>query len=80
MARNEQDREDLMREAGALVDRCEIQVEFLTEVVVVGFRRDDSVSFFFGQTKSTNSTHVISFGEGMTAEHLSNRSTVDSFE
>ena len=51
MARQEEDREDLMREAVALVDRCEIQVEFLTEVVVVGFRRDDSVSFFFGQNE-----------------------------
>ncbi len=48
MAREEQDREDLMREATALVERVEIRVAYETENVIVGFRRDGSPSFFFG--------------------------------
>lgn len=51
MARQEEEREDLMREAIALVDRCEIQVEFLKDALVVGFRKDGAISFFFGQNE-----------------------------
>jgi hypothetical protein len=49
MAREESDREDLIREATALVERIEYEVAFLDETVVVGFRRDGAISFFFGQ-------------------------------
>jgi len=46
--RHEQDREDLMAEAKALVERAEWRVLGLAEPVTVGFRRDGSVSFYFG--------------------------------
>ena len=48
MAREEQDREDLMREATALVERVELRVPHDAETVVVGFRRIGGASFFFG--------------------------------
>jgi hypothetical protein len=48
MAREEQDREDLMREATALVERIELRLPQETEPVVVGFRRAGGASFFFG--------------------------------
>ncbi len=48
MARQESDREDLLREATALVERAELQVAGEREPVTVGFRRDGSLSVFFG--------------------------------
>lgn len=48
MARHEEDREDLMREATALVERAELLLAGEREPVVVGFRRDGSASVFFG--------------------------------
>jgi len=46
--RHEQDREDLMAEAKALVERAEWDVPGFAEPVTIGFRRDGSVSFYFG--------------------------------
>jgi hypothetical protein len=48
MALRESDREDLLREATALVERAELTIEGDEEPIVVGFRRDSSASFFFG--------------------------------
>jgi hypothetical protein len=48
MARDEQDREDLLAEATALVERAELAIAEDAESVVVGFRRDGSPSVFFG--------------------------------
>ena len=48
MSRRETDREDLLREATALVERVEIRVPGEDEPVVAGFRRDGSLSVFFG--------------------------------
>jgi len=48
MAREEVNREDLLREATALVERAELKVAGFEEPVVVGFRRDGSASFYFG--------------------------------
>ncbi len=48
MARQESDREDLLREATALVQRAEFQLAGEPEPVVAGFRRDGSFSLFFG--------------------------------
>ena len=48
MARRESDREDLLREATALVERAELTIEGFDEPIVVGFRRDGSASFYFG--------------------------------
>jgi len=48
MSRSEADREDLLREATALVERTELQLPGYEEPVVVGFRRDGAASFFFG--------------------------------
>ena len=49
MARQEDDREDLLREATGLVDRVELVASFCDEPIVVGFRRNSAVSLFFGQ-------------------------------
>jgi hypothetical protein len=48
MAREEHDREDLLREATAMVERASLRVGFFAEPVFVGFRRDGAVSFYFG--------------------------------
>ncbi len=48
MARHEQDREDLLREATALVERAEVKLASQQDSVVVGYRRDGSLSIFFG--------------------------------
>lgn len=48
MARQESDREDLLREATALVERAELAVAGEHEPVTVGFRKDGSLSVFFG--------------------------------
>ncbi|MEZ6056096.1 MAG: hypothetical protein R3C01_05260 [Planctomycetaceae bacterium] len=48
MATDEQDREDLMKEATALTRRGEWLVPDELETVIAGFRRDDSLSLYFG--------------------------------
>lgn len=48
MAQHEQDREDLLREATALVQRVELRVEGFAEPVIVGFRRGGEASAYFG--------------------------------
>ena len=48
MSRRESDREDLLREATALVQRAELSIPGYTEPVVVGFRRDGAASIYFG--------------------------------
>jgi hypothetical protein len=48
MARQPQDREDLMAEATALVERIEFELPGHAEPVVAGFRISDCASFFFG--------------------------------
>lgn len=50
MARHESDREDLLREATALVERIELARggQSDSEPIVAGFRRDGSLSIYFG--------------------------------
>ena len=48
MARQESDREDLLREATALVERAELNVAGESDPVTVGFRRDGSLNVYFG--------------------------------
>lgn len=48
MARQEDDREDLLAEATALVERVELCSPKFTVPVVVGFRSQGAVSFYFG--------------------------------
>jgi hypothetical protein len=51
MARIESDREDLLREATALVERVElswVDDEGSTSTLVAGFRKDGALSLFFG--------------------------------
>lgn len=48
MARQESDREDLLREATALVQRAEFQLPGEPEPFVAGFRRDGSFSLYCG--------------------------------
>lgn len=49
MARHEEDREDLIREAVALPDRVELQVPSFEEPVTIGFRPNSAISIFVGQ-------------------------------
>ena len=51
MARNEDDKEDLMREASALIERIEISTEINAAgmIVTAGYRRDASLSLYFNQ-------------------------------
>jgi hypothetical protein len=48
MAREEQNREDLLRDATVLVERAEFTAPGFDEPIVAGFRRDGSISFYFG--------------------------------
>src|SRR5262245_26728992 len=52
MAREESEREDLLREATAFVDRIELALPSASRAtsahVVAGFRRDGGLSIFFG--------------------------------
>lgn len=50
MPREESQREDLLREATALVERVELRLNDDAEHLVAGFRRDGSASFFFGES------------------------------
>lgn len=50
MSRQESEREDLLREATALVERVELRLPKQPDSIVAGFRRDGSASFFFGQS------------------------------
>ena len=52
MAREEQDREDLLREASALVERAEVALADGATRVVLGFRRDGCASFYFGSERA----------------------------
>jgi hypothetical protein len=47
--RIERDREDLLRDATALVERIELAVDGFDEHVVVGFRDSGAASVYFGQ-------------------------------
>ncbi len=49
MARHESEREDLLAEARALVDRAEYQVPGQEHVLVAGFRTNGALSLFFGE-------------------------------
>ena len=51
MAKQQQNKEDILREATALVNRIEIKFSresVSKESVFIGFRRDGAISFFFG--------------------------------
>jgi len=58
VAREEQDREDLLGEATALVDRLELRLPGVADAVVVGFRAGGAASFFLGPEP------VIQFNNG----------------
>ena len=49
MARNEVDREDLIREAVALPERVELQLPGFAELITIGFRVTSAMSVFIGQ-------------------------------
>ncbi len=51
MARQEHDREDLLAEAKALVERAAIRVHGQDHETVVGFRPDGSVSFYLSPAR-----------------------------
>jgi hypothetical protein len=48
VARHESDRDDLLREATALVQRVELKIPDCQQPIVAGFRRGGAVSVFFG--------------------------------
>jgi hypothetical protein len=49
MAREEQPREDLLREAVALVERAELKPDDGSPSIVMGFRAGGEISFFIGE-------------------------------
>ncbi len=49
MARNESDREDLIREAVALTNRAEFQLNGVEGVITAGYRSNEALSLFFDQ-------------------------------
>ncbi len=51
MARDRHDREDLLAEAKALVERIALRSAGFDAEIVVGFRSDHSASFYFGQDR-----------------------------
>jgi len=57
MARHEHNREDLLRDATALVERIELKVDAFDEPVFVGFRDNGCGSVYFGQD------HVLHFDQ-----------------
>jgi hypothetical protein len=52
MARQEHEREDLLAEATALVERVEIAISGCRDHVVMGFRADGCGSVYFGQDEA----------------------------
>lgn len=52
MARQEQDREDLLAQGTALVERASLRVKGQDVEIIVGFRRDGGASFYFGATRA----------------------------
>jgi hypothetical protein len=61
MALEESDREDLLREATALVERAELTLPGKDEPWIVGFRRDGCGSLYAGQNTALhfNSAHEL---------------------
>jgi hypothetical protein len=49
MARETHPREDLLRDATALVERVRLRIEGEIEPVLIGFRRDGGASVYFGE-------------------------------
>lgn len=49
MARQEQPREDLLAEATALVERCELELDGDSQHIVLGFRAGGAASIYFGE-------------------------------
>jgi hypothetical protein len=49
MARIEEDREDLMRDATALVRRMEIQIDGQEDPIFIGYKRSDYLSIYLSQ-------------------------------
>ena len=47
MARNEEDREDLMKEATALIRRVELKMDDQEELIFAGFKRSGNLSIYF---------------------------------
>ncbi len=65
MAREESDREDLLREATALVPRMEIASRAFPEPITVGFRRGTrAASLYFGQDPVFHFTSVGALRRG----------------
>ncbi len=61
MARDESDREDLLAEATALVERVELRLRDFADSLVAGFRKDGGLSLFFGADPvfQFNSAHEL---------------------
>ena len=51
MPRQQHDREDLLREATALVERISLRLSGHDKEIVVGFRRDGSASIYWGGSR-----------------------------
>src|SRR5690606_17718245 len=60
MARREEDREDLLAEAKALVERVELSAAGFEDSIVAGFRSKGALSIYFGADPAV---HFTSAGE-----------------
>lgn len=49
MAKEQSDREDIMREATALTRRVSLEVSGFPEIIIIGFRRNGAMSLFIDQ-------------------------------
>jgi hypothetical protein len=70
MSRYEKDREDLLREATALVERIELQCEGWADSVVIGFRRNGEGSIFFGADPVFQFNSRLELRRGFVDGHL----------
>lgn len=70
MPREEHEREDLLAEAKALVERVALRVEGDAEDIVVGFRSGGSASIYFGATRVYQFTSVGQLRRAMVGDLL----------
>ncbi|MBI3839600.1 MAG: hypothetical protein HY288_16895 [Planctomycetia bacterium] len=70
MAREEHDREDLLAEAKALVERVSLDISGNDEQVVIGFRRDGSASFYFSPQRVYQFTSAGQLRRGFVGDRL----------
>ena len=70
MAKQPQDREDLMRDASNLTQRIELRVTGVEPLVVCGFRDDGSLSIYWGQDEVIQFNSLAELRRGFWQERI----------